>query len=100
MTGLLLLRRSRSLVRPILFTAFVAAATISTIAGAGPTVLDPGGLPVCAATGEQLLPRVIPAADGAAIVVWQDKRRGGLLSDVYALSVAANGTVTPGWPDD
>jgi len=63
-------------------------------------VLDPGGLPVCAATGEQLAPRVIPAADGAAIVVWQDKRRGGSLSDIYALSVAANGTVTAGWPAD
>jgi len=91
----------RSLILSLLFAACVATVSlVPSRAGAGPTVLDPGGLPVCAATGEQLLPRVVPAADGAAIVVWQDKRRGGSLSDIYALSVAANGTVTPGWPAD
>lgn len=90
----------RSLVRFSLLTAVVIAATLPALTSAGPVVLDPGGLPVCAAADEQLLPRAIPAANGAAIVVWQDKRRGGSLSDIYALSVASNGTVTPGWPDD
>lgn len=63
-------------------------------------VLDPAGLPVCTAAGDQLAPRVVPAADGGAIVVWADRRRGASLTDVYALGVASDGSVLPNWPDD
>jgi hypothetical protein len=81
----------------------IAAAILCAMpspSAAGAVIVDPVGLPVCAATGDQLNPRAVPAANGAAIIVWQDKRRGGSLSDIYALSIAANGTVTAGWPDD
>jgi len=83
-----------------LFSAISLSAGERPAAAAAPQVLDPGGLAVCTATGDQLSPRAVPAANGAAIVVWQDRRRGTSLNDLYAQSVAANGTVTPGWPAD
>lgn len=96
--------RSGHLARPRALTLAamlpVAVLFAAAAALAAPTVLDPTGLPVCAATGNQYGPRAVPAADGAAIVVWMDRRRGETLTDIYALSVAADGSVTPGWPDD
>src|SRR5204863_4341596 len=92
----------RDSARRILLVITILAAAMSSPATvlASNGVLDPAGLPVCAAAGDQMNPRAVPAADGAAIVVWLDYRRGGALADIYALSVAANGTVTSGWPDD
>jgi hypothetical protein len=53
-------------------------------------VLDPGGIPISTATGDQLAPSV--AAGGAAfLVAWGDSRSGA--SDVYGSLVLADGTV-------
>ena len=53
-------------------------------------VLDPGGIPVCTAAGNQIAPAVV--FDGTDyIVVWQDLRSGA--SDIYAARVSKTGTV-------
>ena len=40
-----------------------------------------------------ILPRAVAAADSVVIIVWQDRRRGASLTDIYAQSVAADGSV-------
>ena len=76
------------------------AGLLRSQAANSPVVLDADGIPVCTATGDQTSARAVPAADGAAIIVWRDNRRGASLSDIYAQSIAADGSVTPGWPED
>jgi hypothetical protein len=54
------------------------------------TVLDPGGIAVCVAGGDQLHPTV--AFDGDRyLVVWQDYRAGNY--DIYCARVATDGTL-------
>ena len=48
------------------------------------------GVAVCAATGSQTGPRMIPDGGGGVIVVWQDNRASGY--DVYAQRVNVAGT--------
>jgi len=83
-----------------LFAILAATLCSTSLTQASPVVLDPAGIPVCTATGEQTLPRTVAGANGAAIIVWQDTRRGGSLRDLYAQSIEADGSVTPGWPAD
>ena len=56
------------------------------------TVLDPAGIPISTATGDQFTPRV--AFGGSEfLVAWEDRRLGGILSDIYATRVSQSGTV-------
>lgn len=52
------------------------------------------GVVVCDATGDQLLPSIIPDGAGGAIIVWQD-RRNGTDYDIYAQRLDADGV--PQW---
>src|SRR6266540_1087389 len=56
------------------------------------TVLDPAGIPISTAPGDQFTPRV--AFGGSEfLVAWEDRRSGGILSDIYAARVSQVGTV-------
>jgi hypothetical protein len=61
---------------------------------------DPGwtaaGVPICAATGDQTIPRIVSDGAGGAIVTWQDQR--GADQDIYAQKVDSAGTVA--WTDN
>lgn len=60
--------------------------------GAGGSILwAEGGVPVCAATSNQLGSRAASDGSGGAIVVWQDYRNGTKNIDVYAQRVDASG---------
>jgi hypothetical protein len=54
------------------------------------------GQPLCAASGDQVQPRLVTDGSGGAIVTWEDKRAGN--TDVYAQRVTAAGT--PVWAVD
>jgi hypothetical protein len=49
-----------------------------------------GGVPICTASGNQFVPRVISDGAGGAIIVWMDNRGG--YYDMYAQRVNAYGT--------
>ena len=53
------------------------------------------GLMVCAAPGAQLAPALVRDAWDGVIVAWQDARGGG--DDIYAVRIAGDGSVVPGW---
>lgn len=59
-----------------------------------------GGVAVCAATDDQLLPSVIPDGAGGAIIAWHDGRTGGVNvnADIYAQKLNAAGV--PQWTTD
>ncbi|MBI5711683.1 MAG: hypothetical protein HZC42_15475 [Candidatus Eisenbacteria bacterium] len=54
-----------------------------------------GGSAMCDAAGDQLEPVITADSAGGAILAWQDGR--GADADIYALRVAADGTVMAGW---
>lgn len=55
-------------------------------------VLDPGGLAICAAAGDQLAPAVT-AAGGDSFVVWQDGRDSKAGPTIYGARVSSGGVV-------
>ena len=58
---------------------------------------SPGiNVPICTATGEQLLPVIVSNGTGGAIIAWSDARSGN--SDIYAQRVLASGAVDLAWP--
>ena len=54
-----------------------------------------GGLAVCAAEGEQSLPKIATDASGGAFVAWQDRRTGVL--ELYLQHLSASGAAVGGW---
>jgi hypothetical protein len=56
------------------------------------------GRALCAASGGQYVPAIIPDGAGGAIVAWADNR--GASYDIYAQRVLASGAVDPAWPAD
>src|SRR5207244_5048690 len=56
------------------------------------------GRALCTATGDQNYPAMTTDGSGGAIVAWEDRRGGA--SDVYAMRVGPNGTLTAGCPAD
>jgi hypothetical protein len=59
----------------------------------------PHGVPVCRASGVQDAIGIVPDGAGGALFAWQDARNGAF-EQVFAQHLAANGTVSPGWPVD
>jgi hypothetical protein len=59
------------------------------IAADGSILWAPVGIPVCAATGEQVFPKIVPDGQGGAIIVWEDRRLG--TPDVFAQRIDAAG---------
>lgn len=58
------------------------------------TVLDPNGIELCEAAGDQGFPRVAAAANGDFFVVWADTRaQVTTYTDLYGTLVRADGTV-------
>jgi hypothetical protein len=57
------------------------------------------GRALCAATGNQFLPRIVGDGSGGAVVAWKDLRSGSNF-DIYAQHVQAAGIVDPAWPTD
>ncbi len=55
------------------------------VSAAGEMLLQDDGLPLCAATGHQYYPKIVPSPGGEVIVAWQDKRAGNF--DIYAQRV-------------
>lgn len=51
----------------------------------------PNGVPVCAATGEQVVWNAVPGQGGEIIVVWRDFRSDAELADLYVQILDANG---------
>jgi FlgD Ig-like domain len=67
--------------------------------GAGVPQWTTGGVAVCVATDDQLLPWIISDGAGGAIVAWHDGRNGGVASaDIYAQKLDAAGA--PQWTTD
>jgi hypothetical protein len=60
----------------------------------------PDGLAVCAATGPQGFPALVPDGSGGVVVTWHDARPGSVGFDIYAQRVLASGAVAAGWPVD
>jgi len=56
------------------------------------------GVPLCAASGDQLAVQIAADAAGGAYVAWQDARTGS--SHVYAQHVGAAGSLAAGWNAD
>ncbi len=50
-----------------------------------------GGIPLCAAVGNQDGLRIIPDGSGGVIAVWQDARGGDM--DIYAQRISADGSI-------
>jgi hypothetical protein len=59
------------------------------ILAAGTVLWTANGLALCAATGDQMYPKIVSDGVGGAIVVWDDLRSGG--NDIYAQRVSATG---------
>ncbi|MGN6104854.1 MAG: hypothetical protein ACTHU0_07115, partial [Kofleriaceae bacterium] len=59
---------------------------------AGGNVLDPAGIQITAAAGDQLLPNAA-SSGSVALVVWQDRRNASTF-DIYGALVDATGAVT------
>lgn len=58
------------------------------------TLLDPNGIALSTAAGDQFCPKV--AWNGSSyLVVWEDRRRGETNADVYMARVSPSGAVTP-----
>jgi len=69
----------------------------------GPDCLPRSGFPaagraLCAASGSQILPRIVADGEGGIYAVWLDQRDGEL--DLYGQHIHATGVVMPGWIDD
>jgi len=60
------------------------------ISFAGVVAWAADGVPLCAASGDQQIPSLIPDGSGGAIVTWQDYR-GGVYADIYAQHVDGTG---------
>jgi hypothetical protein len=56
------------------------------------------GLPVCASSSDQYVPKCVPDGAGGAIVAWQDGPSGN--ANIYAQHVRLDGTLDPAWPVD
>ncbi len=56
------------------------------------------GIPICAATGDQVNPVITSDGQGGAIIAWTDFRSGSGFSDIYAQRVLANGQTS--WQAD
>jgi hypothetical protein len=56
------------------------------------------GRPLCTAPGRQFLVRLAPDGAGGVFATWYDER--GSSPDIYAIRVAGDGTLPPGWPPD
>jgi len=55
------------------------------------------GMPICTASNGQLVPRIISAKSGGAIIAWQDNRVGdqnNTIDDIYAQRINVDGTIT------
>jgi hypothetical protein len=61
------------------------------IDGEGSPLWTSGGIPLCAAFGDQNGVRIVPDGSGGVIAVWQDARGGEL--DVYAQRVSGDGSI-------
>ncbi len=68
--------------------------------GAGVPQWTPGGVAVCVATDDQLIPSIIPDGTGGAIIAWHDGRTDGVNTnaDIYAQKLDADGV--PQWTTD
>lgn len=63
---------------------------VQRITAAGVARWTADGIPICAAGGDQLNPRLVTDEIGGAIIAWEDNR-GGPNSDIYAQRVDQNG---------
>lgn len=63
---------------------------VQRVTGTGLTFWAPGGVPVCTAGNEQLLPQIVTDGAGGAILAWQDHRTDPL-GDIYAQRVDPSG---------
>lgn len=57
------------------------------------------GLPVCTATGAQVLSSMAPDGSGGVYLAWEDQR-DDVQYDVFGQHVLADGTLAAGWPVD
>jgi hypothetical protein len=64
---------------------------VQRVSGTGFPLWTPGGVPVCTAANQQLLPQIVTDGEGGAILAWQDNRTDPL-GDIYAQRVDRNGT--------
>lgn len=49
------------------------------------------GIPVCAASNRQLLPRIYPGQAGSVLIAWEDERNGA--ADIYGLAIDGDGNI-------
>ena len=70
------------------------------LSAAGTTQWAPAGVIVCASSGPQYSPRIVPDGAGGAVIVWSDGRGGGfdIYFDLYAQRVSLDGQIQ--WASD
>lgn len=56
------------------------------------------GIPVCAAAGDQLRPRISAGPDGSVVITWQDGRSSSGYRDIYAQKIDGEGLIQ--WAED
>jgi hypothetical protein len=64
----------------------------------GQPLWQANGVPICASSGDQVMPVIATDGQSGAIIAWTDYRAGSGFSDVYAQRVLANGQRV--WPTD
>lgn len=70
------------------------------LSAAGALQWAPAGVLLCASSGDQYVPKIVPDGAGGAIVAWSDGRSGGsdIHFDLYAQRVAIDGGIQ--WASD
>jgi len=63
------------------------------ISSSGTVEWSVDGVPLCTATGDQVIPTISSDGSGGAIITWEDKRVGGIFGDIYAQKISSSGVV-------
>jgi FlgD Ig-like domain len=69
---------------------------VQRVDASGNPLWTSSGVPICTLPGDAAAPSIGSDGAGGAIIVWQDDRSGGSMTDIYAQRIDANGIAL--WP--
>ncbi len=72
---------------------------LQRLEGDGSESLAADGIPLCAAPGDQLVPRIVADGFGGVVLAWQDGRFAPA-ARLFAHRLTDSGALYPGWPAD